>query len=109
MTEADWIKFLLGVIVTMLCTAWAYYQGAKGKQSVAGCTACQDACKMETRVLIDAVKAKQAELERRQDELDEALAKKLDLVFRMLRAAIMHLPIDEREKINIINTRRGDE
>lgn len=98
MNEADWIKFLLGVIMTMLCSAFAYYQGAKGKQSIDGCTTCREDCRRDVQAKIDALKA-------RQDALDDEISEKLDIVFQMLRAAIQFLPIDEREKVNILNTR----
>jgi len=105
MSDADWIKFLLGVILTMACSGGSYFLGARGKVTVKACTTCQEICKRERRVEMDNIKARQAELSIRQDELDDDISKKLDLVFRMLRATIMHLPIDADKKAEIINER----
>jgi hypothetical protein len=114
MTDADWVKFLLGVIFTMLCSGGSYLLGARGKMSITACAKCQDACRKEKEAdkkemvgLMVQVQAKQAELSARQDELDDENGKKLDLVFRMLRATIMHLPIDADKKAEIINERTG--
>ena len=105
MSDADWIKFLLGVIFTLLCSVGSYLAGARGKMTKTDCKACQDICKREMIVAMDNIRAKQAELSTRQDELDEEISRKLGQVFEMLRAAIMHLPIPETEKIKIINNK----
>lgn len=107
MADADWIKFLLGIIFTMLCSGGSYLLGARGKMTTVACKTCQDICKREMVVAMDNLRARQAELSTRQDELDDELGKKLDLVFRMLRATIMHLPIDADKKTEIINERGG--
>lgn len=105
MSDAEWIKFLLGVIFTLLCSVGSYLAGARGKMTTTACKACQDICKREMLVAMDNIRAKQAELSTRQDELDEEISRKLGHVFEMLRAAIMHLPIPETEKIKIINNK----
>jgi hypothetical protein len=105
MTDADWIKFLLGVISTVVFSTLSYLAGAKGKMTAAACAKCQDACKREMLAIMEGIRTKQAELSIRQDELDHDIGKKLDLLFRMLRATIMRLPIDEDKKAEIINDR----
>jgi hypothetical protein len=86
MNDADWIKFLLGVIFTMLCSGGSYLLGARGKMTTTACKACQDICKREMAVAMDYIRGRQAELSTRQDEFDDDVSRKLDLVFSMLRA-----------------------
>lgn len=105
MTDADWIKFLLGVMFTLLCSGGSYLLGARGKMTITACKTCQEICKREMVVAMDNIRARQAELSTRQDELDDEISRKLGQVFEMLRAAIMHLPIPETEKIKIINNK----
>lgn len=105
MSDADWIKFLLGLIITLLCSWASYIAGARGKMTAAACSKCQDICKREMLAIINGVKEKQEELRARQTELDGEISKKLDLVFRMLRAAISHLPIAAEKRVEILNER----
>jgi hypothetical protein len=105
MSDADWIKFLLGAIITLICSWVSYIAGARGKMTEASCAKCQDTCKRELNALLDAIKAKQDELSARQDKSDDEIGKKLDILFRMLRATILRLPIDENIKTEILNER----
>lgn len=105
MNDADWIKFLLGLLVTLACSCGSYIAGARGKMTAPACAKSQEQCKRELTALLDGIRAKQAELSARQDELDDDIGKKLDILFRMLRATIMRLPIDEDKKAEIINER----
>lgn len=94
---------LISIIGGIVLLALGYWLGGRGKQTVVACTACQDACRKDMQGELNGIKAKQAELSSRQDELDDDINAKLDLLFSMLRAVIVHLPIDEKEKIKIIN------
>jgi uncharacterized membrane protein (DUF106 family) len=103
MDDAAWVKFLLGAIITLICSWLSYIAGARGKMTEASCAKCQDTCKREMLGMINALKEKQAELKDRQSELDDEISKKLDLVFRMLRAVISHLPIAAEKRVEILN------
>lgn len=98
---------LISIIGGIVLLALGYWLGGRGKQTVVACTACQDACRKDMQGELNGIKAKQAELSARQDERDDEMGKKLDIVFRMLRQAIMYLPINEKEKAEIINERGG--
>jgi hypothetical protein len=107
MDAAIWVQILGGILGALLVGAIGFWLGGRSKQTVAGCVKCQGDCKKDLQGVIDAIKAKQAELSARQDALDDEVSRKLDIVFRMLRAAIQFLPISEKEKAEIINERGG--
>jgi hypothetical protein len=90
MNDADWIKFLLGVMFTLLCSWGSYMAGARGKMSVSQCAKCQALCQ-----------EKRDELAKSQDKLAASLYKKNEILFRMVRALVVHssIPKDEQEKI----------
>lgn len=101
MSDADWIKFLLGVIVTLLCSWGAYKAGARGKVSVADCKNCQTACQEKILARIETEAASRLALSLSQDKLAANFDKKNELLFRMVRALVVHsnIPKDEQEKI----------
>jgi hypothetical protein len=101
MNDADWIKFLLGVMFTLLCSWGSYMAGARGKMSVSQCAKCQALCQEKMIARIDAEAAKRDELAKSQDKLAASLYKKNEILFRMVRALVVHssIPKDEQEKI----------
>lgn len=105
MSDADWVKFLLGLVITLLCSWGSYVAGVRGKMSGTACAKNQEQCKREFTAILNGIKAKQDELSARQDKLDDEIGKKLDILFRMLRATILRLPIDESTKAEILNER----
>lgn len=101
MSEADWIKFLLGLIITLLCSWASYIAGARGKMSASECAKCQSTCQKEMIARIEAEAAKRIELSLSQDKRSDSLDKKNEILFRMVRALVVHsnIPKDEQEKI----------
>jgi len=101
MNDADWIKFLLGLIITLLCSWASYVAGARGKMSVSECKRCQVTCQDKMIARIEAEAAKRIELSLSQDKLAASLDKKNEILFRMVRALVVHssIPKDEQEKI----------
>lgn len=98
---------LIGVLTGGGGACIGYVIGMRGKMTMADCQRCQGACTERVQAKIDAVAAKYAELCARQDRVDANIDAKLDILFRMVRAIVMHLPIDERTKSEIINERAG--
>lgn len=98
---------LIGIIITGGGACIGYFVGMRGKMTMADCQRCQGACAERVQAKIDAVAAKYSELCARQDRVDANIDSKLDILFRMVRAIVMHLPIDERTKSEIINERAG--
>jgi len=92
---------LTGLEITLggLClTAVGGWISSLRSVSSSDCEKCRTACAKQMTDRIDAI-------QNRQDELDDEIGKKLDIVFRMLRAAVQFLPIGEKEKAEIINER----
>lgn len=98
---------LIGILTSGGGACIGYVIGMRGKMTMADCQRCQGACTERVQAKIDAVAAKYAELCARQDRVDANIDAKLDILFRMVRAIVMHLPIDERTKSEIINERAG--
>lgn len=101
--EAALTSILGGIVLLAL----GYWLGGRGKQTVTACAACQETCKEKMAGELNAIRARQAELSARQDELDDEISRKLDGVYVMLRTAVQFLPISEREKAEIINGGTG--
>lgn len=98
---------LIGIIITGGGACIGYFVGMRGKMTMADCQKCQAICSERVQTKIDAVAAKYAELSLRQDRVDASIDNKLDILFRMVRAIVMHLPIDSETKAEIINDRGG--
>lgn len=98
---------LVGIIITGGGACVGYVLGMRGKMTMADCQRCQGACSERIQSKIDAVAAKYADLCARQDRVDANIDQKLDILFRMVRAIVMHLPIDAETKAEIINERAG--
>ena len=98
---------LIGILVSLIGAMVGYFVGMRGKMTMADCQRCQGACAERVQSKIDAVAAKYAELVARQDRVDASIDAKLDILFRMVRAIVMHLPIDAETKSEIINERAG--
>lgn len=100
-------QILAGILGTIIVGAIGYIVGMRGKMTLADCQKCQGACAERMQVKLDAMASKYAELSTRQDRLDTGIDDKLDILFRMVRAIVMHLPIDAETKSEIINERAG--
>lgn len=98
---------LIGIIITGGGACIGYFVGMRGKMTMADCQRCQGACAERVQSKIDAVAAKYTDLCARQDRVDASIDAKLDILFRMVRAIVMHLPIDAETKSEIINERAG--
>lgn len=96
---------LIGIIITGGGACIGYVLGMRGKMTMADCQKCQAICSERVQTKIDAVAAKYTELSLRQDRVDASIDNKLDILFRMVRAIVMHLPIDSETKAEIINDR----
>lgn len=88
-------------------TVVGYVIGMRGKQSVVECDKCRVECSKSLQEKFDGLSAKYSELSLRQDKGDSSIDVKLDILFRMVRAIVMHLPIDAEEKAHIVNDRGG--
>lgn len=98
---------LVGIIIAGGGSCLGYVFGTRGKMTLTDCQRCQGACSERMQVKIDAVASKYAELSTRQDRVDASIDNKLDILFRMVRAIVMHMPIDAETKSEIINERAG--
>lgn len=98
---------LIGIIITGGGACIGYILGMRGKMTMADCQRCQAACSERMQAKIDAVAVKYAEMSARQDRVDASIDNKLDILFRMVRAIVMHMPIDAETKAEIINERAG--
>lgn len=98
---------LIGVIIAGGGSCLGYVVGMRGRMTLAECQKCQATCAERMQTKLDAVSAKYAELSLHQDRIDASLDTKLDILFRMVRAIVMHLPIDADEKAKIVNERSG--
>lgn len=98
---------LIGVLISGGGACIGYIIGMRGKMTMADCQRCQGACAERVQAKIDAVAAKYADLCARQDRVDASIDNKLDILFRMVRAIVMHMPIDAETKAEIINERAG--
>ena len=98
---------LVGIIIACGGSFLGYVIGMSGKMTMADCQRYQGACTERVQAKIDAVDAKYAELCARQDRVDANIDAKLDILFRMVRAIVMHMPIDAETKAEIINERAG--
>ena len=98
---------LVGIIIAGSGSCLGYVIGMRGKMTITDCQRCQGACYERMQVKMDAMASKYAELSTRQDRLDNSIDDKLDILFRMVRAIVMHLPIDAETKSEIINERAG--
>lgn len=98
---------LIGVLIAGGGSCLGYVIGMRGKMTLSDCQRCQGACSERMQVKLDAMASKCAELSTRQDRLDTGIDDKLDILFRMVRAIVMHLPIDAETKSEIINERAG--
>ena len=98
---------LVGIIIAGGGSCLGYVIGMRGKMTLTDCQRCQGACSERMQVKLDAMASKYAELSTRQDRLDNSIDDKLDILFRMVRAIVMHLPIDAETKSEIINERAG--
>ena len=96
---------LIGVIVTGGGACVGYILGMRGKMTKTDCHQCQTVCAERMQVKLDAMATKYAELSTRQDRVDAKIDTKLDILFRMVRAIVMHLDIDADEKAKIVNDR----
>jgi hypothetical protein len=106
MSDADWIKFLLGLIITLLCSWASYAAGARGKMSVSECKKCQGACQEKIIARIEAEATKRIELALSHDKLASDLAQKNNILFRMVRALIIHnKDMTDEEKEATLNDR----
>jgi hypothetical protein len=100
-------QILVASLVGGVGTIAGYVIGMRGKMTAAECLRCRGECSERVQAKIDAVAAKYAELSLRQDRVDKSIDDKLDILFRMVRAIVMHLPIDAETKAEIINERSG--
>lgn len=106
MTDADWIKFLLGVIFTLLCSWGSYMAGARGKMSVSDCSKCQAACQKEITTRIEAEATKRSALALSYDKFVSDMSEKNNKLFRMVRGLIIHnKDMTDEEKEAILNDR----
>lgn len=107
MNDADWIKFLLGALITLICSWASYAAGTRGKMSVSECKRCQAACQKDIITRIDAEATKRIELSLNHDKLASDLSQKNNILFRMVRALIIHnKDMTDEEKEATLNDRR---
>lgn len=107
MDATIWVQILGGILGTIVVGAICFWLGGRDKQSITACNAICAARDKQRDLDREKLERAQAELSCRQDDLDDENGRKLDIVFRMLRAAIQFLPISEKEKAEIINERGG--
>jgi len=100
-------QILVAAMIGGVGTIAGYVIGMRGKMTLSDCQRCQGACSERMQVKLDAMESKYSELSTRQDRLDTGIDDKLDILFRMVRAIVMHLPIDAETKSEIINERAG--
>ena len=100
-------QILAGILGTIIVGAIGYAVGMRGKMTTSDCQKCQTACSERMQIKLDAMAAKYAELSLHQDRIDASIDQKLDILFRMVRAIVMHMPIDPETKAEIINERGG--
>lgn len=101
--EAILVTTMVGGISSLV----GYVVGMRGKQSVVGCDKCRVECAKVTQEKFDALHTKYIELSLRQDKGGCSIDTKLDTLFRMVREIVVHLPIAEQHKANILNDRGG--
>lgn len=97
---------LVGLLITGGGGVAGYIVGMRGKMTVADCQKCQAACSERMHAKLEALAAKYSELSTHQARLDDRIEGKLDILFRMVRAIVMHLPIDAETRTEILNERR---
>lgn len=100
MDAATWVQILAGTLGGIVIGGVGYLYGSSGKQSI---LACDQRCKDRDIVR----KEERAALERQISENKAAQSCDTALIMRMLRAVIMHLPLSDSEKADIINDRGG--
>ena len=83
-----------GVALTALGGWIASWRG----QSQSGCAKCQAACRAAVQAQLDRIA-------REQDELAGEVARKIDILFRMVRSLIIHSEIPKDEQDRILNDR----
>ena len=106
MSDADWIKFLLGLVITLLCSWGSYMVGARGKMSVSECNKCQVACQEKMTARIEAEANKRSELAAIIDKLASDISEKNNVLFRMVRGLVVHnKDMTNEEKESILNDR----
>lgn len=89
---------LLSVLGGIVLMALGYWLGGRGKQTVTACAACRESCQKDMRDRL-------ASLERTQDDLAAEVARKVELLFRMVRSLIIHSDIPKDEQDRILNDR----
>ena len=89
--ELTGLEIILGGAALTALGAWA--SSWRG-QSKADCTKCQTECRAQVQAQLDRIA-------REQDELAGEVARKIDILFRMVRALIVHsdIPRDEQERL----------
>lgn len=100
-------QVLVGALIGGAGTVVGYVIGMRGKQSIVMCDKYRGECAKSMQEKFDALQSRYLELSMRQDSGISALDDKLDILFRMVRAIVMHLPIDPDTKAEIINQRGG--
>ena len=89
--ELTGLELTLGGVALTALGGWiASWRG----QSQSGCAKCQAACRAAVQAQLDRIA-------REQDELAGDVARKIDILFRMVRALIVHsdIPRDEQERL----------
>ena len=100
-------QILVGALIGGIGTVVGYVIGMRGKQSIVMCDRYRTDCAKSMQEKFDAMQARYLELSMRQDKGVASLDVKLDTLFRMVRAIIMHLPIDADAQARIINDQGG--
>ncbi|MEF2146650.1 MAG: hypothetical protein V3573_14485 [Desulfovibrionaceae bacterium] len=100
-------QILVVAMVGGLGSLVGYVVGIRGKQSISACEKHRIECAKVTQEKLDAIHARYLELSMRQDKGDSSIDTKLDTLFRMVREIVVHLPIAEQHKANILNDRGG--
>ena len=93
--ELTGLEITLGGVALTALGGWiASWMG----QSKAGCAECQAACRAAVQAQLDRIA-------REQDELAGEVARKIDILFRMVRSLIIHSEIPKDEQDRILNDR----